>query len=268
MSRSRGRSKSAGKNHAGGLLVVEGLQKRFGGVNAVNGCTFTVREGAITALIGPNGAGKTTVFNLITGLIRPDAGSIEFKGEPLTDLRPFEINRVGLARTFQMLRLFSRLTVIENLMVAHPGATERPWDRLFRPLRVRDEEAAKERRAHGLLEMVSLEGKQDAEAGDLSYGQQKLLDIARCLATEADVLLLDEPVAGVNPRIRDHIKRLLAELKGEGRTILLIEHDMTFVMELADTVIVLDHGEKIAEGPPARIRKDRRVIKAYLGATR
>lgn len=247
------------------MLEVANLEKRFGGVRAVHDCDFTVEEGSITALIGPNGAGKTTVFNLITGLIRPDKGSIVFRGEPLIDLEPHEIFAQGIARTFQMLRIFPKLTALENLMLAHHGAAEGIFDRLFRPRLVGDEERSRTKRALEYLELVGLTEKKGFRAGDLSYGQQKLLDIARCLATEADLILLDEPVAGVNPVLREKIKKLLEKLKGQGRTILLIEHDMHFVMGMSDKVVVLDHGEEIAIGTPDKIKNDARVIKAYLG---
>jgi len=247
------------------LLNVTKLEKRFGGVQAVRDCDFSVEEGTITALIGPNGAGKTTVFNLITGLVRPDAGVISFRGEPLLDLEPHEIARVGISRTFQLLRIFPKLTALENLMIAHPGSAERMFDNLFRRRRVRDEEEAKRRRCLEYLELVGLREKAHVAAGSLSYGQQKLLDIARCLATEADLILLDEPVAGVNPVVRERIKEVLKTLKKEGKSILIIEHDMSFVMGLCDRIVVMDHGEEIAIGPPTSIKKDKRVIEAYLG---
>lgn len=247
------------------MLSVSKLEKRFGGVRAVHDCDFTVEEGSITGLIGPNGAGKTTVFNMITGLIRPDSGEITFKGEPLNDLEPHEVFKLGISRTFQMLRIFPKLTALENLMLAHPSRTEHVFDRILRPRLVRDEERTRTARAEEYLRMVGLYDKRHHKAGDLSYGQQKLLDIARCLATEADLIMLDEPVAGVNPVLRERIRALLLDLKKRGRTILLIEHDMGFVMTLCDKIVVLDHGEEIAIGTPAAIRKDKRVIKAYLG---
>ncbi len=247
------------------LLSVSRLRRRFGGVTAVKNCSFTVRENSITALIGPNGAGKTTVFNMITGLTQPDGGTITFRGEPLQDFAPHEIFHMGVGRTFQMLRIFPKLTVIENLMIAQPSQVEGVFDRILKRKRVRDEEKTKRQRALTYLKTVGLEKKQHWKAGDLSYGQQKLLDITRCIASEAELILLDEPVAGVNPRLREDIKRLLLRLKGQGRTILIIEHDMNFIMDLSDEVVVLDHGEEIAVGKPGQIRKNRRVIKAYLG---
>jgi ABC-type branched-subunit amino acid transport system ATPase component len=224
-----------------------------------------VEEGSIAGLIGPNGAGKTTVFNLLSGLIKPDSGEILFKGEPLIMLEPHEIFKQGMARTFQLLRVFPQLTVLENLMVASPGKGERILDPLLHPRLVKKSEAAKEERCREYLRFVGLEAKADTLAGDLSYGQQKLLDIARCLATESEFILLDEPVAGVNPTLRQSIKKILKSLQEDGKTILLIEHDMGFVMDLCDEIVVLDHGDEIAIGTPAQIKKNRKVIKAYLG---
>lgn len=247
------------------LLAVQDVEQEFGGVRALKDCSFEVKERSITALIGPNGAGKTTMFNAITGLVRPCRGRIILRGEPLLDLRTHEVFHAGIARTFQLLRVFPKLAAIENLMLAQPGRAEGMFDRIFRPRLVRDEEAGKRERAMEYLKLVGLDRHAATPAGDLSYGQQKLLDIARCLATEAELLLLDEPVAGVNPVLRTRIRKLLKRLKREGRTILIVEHDMNFVMDIADEVIVLDHGERIAAGPPKKIRRDKRVINAYLG---
>lgn len=247
------------------LLLVKGLHKNFGGVKAVNGCDFTVKKGSITALIGPNGAGKTTVFNLITGLVLPDEGSITFKGEELSTKQSHQIFSLGLARTFQLLRLFGKLSVLENLMLAHPGRDDGMFDLLFRRQLVFEEEKKKKLRCMKYLRMVGLDHMADVRAGELSYGQQKLVDIARCLASESELLLFDEPVAGVNPTLREGIKKLFLQLKKEGRTILIIEHDMNFIMDMSDEVIVLDHGEEIATGKPSLIKKNKKVIEAYLG---
>lgn len=246
------------------MLKITELKKHFGGVKAVNGASFTVKQGTITALIGPNGAGKTTVFNLITGLYKPDSGEMVFRGNVLTNFKPHEIFHLGLARTYQMLRIFPELTAEENLMIAHPKP-EGMFDKLLKPKKVKARERAHKERAHEYLRMINLYEKRHFKAGSLSYGQQKLLDIARCLATEADLILLDEPVAGVNPKIREDIQKLLIEIKKSGRTILLIEHDMNFVMGMSDQIVVLDHGDEIAIGPPSKIKKNKKVIKAYLG---
>ena len=247
------------------MLEVKNLTKHFGGVKAVDGATFKVEAGTITALIGPNGAGKTTVFNLITGLISADKGSVVFRGEYLSDHKPHEIYHLGIARTYQLLRIFPELTAEENLMIAHRGQHEGLFDVFHKPKYVKAEEKAKRERAHEYLKMVGLYDKRHYKAGSLSYGQQKLLDIARCLATEADLIMLDEPVAGVNPRLREKISDLLLTLKKKGRTVLLIEHDMSFVMGMSDTVIVLERGKEIAVGTPKQIKNNKKVIRAYLG---
>lgn len=247
------------------LLIVEKLEKNFGGVQAVRDCDFTVKQGSITGLIGPNGAGKTTVFNMLTGLVKPDSGRIVLKGNIINGMEPHEIFRLGIARTFQLLRIFPKLTALQNVMLAIPGKDEHPLDRVLRPGAVKKEEEARRIKAIEALRAVNLQEKMDLPAGDLSYGQQKLLDIARCVATDAELILLDEPVAGVNPRLREGIRDLLLEFRKRGKTILLIEHDMTFVMGLCDTIVVMDHGEEIAVGPPKEIRTNKRVITAYLG---
>lgn len=247
------------------LLSVENLERSFGGVKAVQNCDFTVEKGSITGLIGPNGAGKTTVFNMLTGFLRPDKGRITFDGVEIAGLEPHAIARMGITRTFQLLRIFPKLSALENVMIAVPGNDEHPLDRMFFPLRVRSSEKMRKEKAETLLRTVGLWEKKDLPAGSLSYGQQKLLDIARCLATDAKLILLDEPVAGVNPVLREKIKNILLDLKRQGRTVLVIEHDMSFVMGMCDTIVVLDHGEEIAIGTPASIKKNRKVIAAYLG---
>jgi ABC-type branched-subunit amino acid transport system ATPase component len=247
------------------MLAVKGLHKSFGGIKAVDGCHFSVRQGSITSLIGPNGAGKSTVFNLVTGLMQPDSGEVILKGEPVVGLPPHEIARMGVARTFQLIRLFPNLTVMDNLLLAKEHLGERLLNVLARPGVVKQEVRANRERCMEFLRLVGLAEKRDSLAKSLSYGQQKLAEIARVLATEADLLLLDEPVAGVTPAMRQQIHRLLLELRREGRTVLLIEHDMNFVMDLSDEVVVLDHGREIAVGPPEAVRSDPRVLEAYLG---
>ena len=247
------------------LLEVKNLEKSFGGIRAVQNCDFAVDENKIVALIGPNGSGKTTIFNMITGFIAPDRGDIHFKGEPIAGLQPHEIANLGISRTFQLIRLFPRLTAMENLLLAKNQEGEKFLSTILKPFYIKHEERANKERCLEFLKLVGLEDKKDYLAQSLSYGQQKLLEIARTLATEADFLLFDEPVAGVNPVMRAKIKHTLLKLKGEGKTFLLIEHDMRFVMNLADRIVVMDHGEEIAVGTPKQIQENPKVLQAYLG---
>lgn len=247
------------------LLEVKKLEKSFDGVKAVQDCDFTVEENKIVALIGPNGAGKTTVFNLITALIKPDKGDIHFKGEPVIGLQSYQIARLGIARTFQLIRLFPKLTAMENLLLAKRQEGESFISTIFKPRFIKHEEKTNRERCLEFLKLVGLEEKINSLAQNLSFGQQKLLEIARALATEADLLLLDEPVSGINPIMRAKIKNILLQLKEEGKTILFIEHDMKFVMGIAEKVIVMDHGEEIAIGKPKQIQKNQKVLDAYLG---
>ena len=230
------------------VLVVEGVRKSFGGVTAVNGVSFALEAGRIYGLIGPNGSGKTTLFNCITGLERRDAGRIVFKGERIDHLKPHQVANRGIGRTFQVIRVFPELTALENLLVVTRGAR-----------------ADAERRGRELLAFVKLEGLAGEYAGNLSYGQQKLVEFVRVLMTDPALILLDEPAAGVNRTLLNDLLGAVARLRDEGRTILLVEHDMKVVMGLCETVFVLDHGEKIAEGPPGLIQADERVIEAYFG---
>ncbi len=247
------------------LLKVKNLQKHFRGIRAVHDCNFIVDQNQIVALIGPNGAGKTTVFNLVTGLVRPDKGDIHFKGEPIIDLSSYQIARLGITRTFQLIRLFPKLTAMENLLLAKHQEGEKILSTILRTRYIKHEEQTNRERCLEFLKFVGLENKKNSHACNLSYGQQKLLEIARALATEADLLLLDEPVAGVSPIMREKIKELLLRLKKEGKTILFIEHDMKFVMDLADKVIVMDYGKEIAIGTPKQVQKNPKVLQAYLG---
>jgi len=247
------------------LLKIEKLEKHFNGIKAVQNCSFVVDENEIVALIGPNGAGKTTMLNLISGLIKPDKGHIHFKGEPLFGLQSYQIARLGLSRTFQLIRLFPKLTAMENLLLAKHQEGEDFLTTILKPKYIKYEEKINKERCLEFLKLVGLEDKRNSHAKNLSYGQQKLLEIARALATESDLLLLDEPVTGVNPVMREKIKNILLKLKKEGKTILFIEHDMKFVMNLADKVVVMDHGEEIASGTPKQIQKNPKVLQAYLG---
>ena len=230
------------------VLAVDGVRKSFGGVAAVAGVSFTLEAGRIYGLIGPNGSGKTTLFNCITGLERIDGGQVHFKGARIDGLKPSRVARRGIGRTFQMIRVFPELTALENLLVVTRGARE-----------------AAERRGRELLEFVKLERLAGEFAGNLSYGQQKLVEFVRVLMTDPTLILLDEPAAGVNRTLLNDLLAAVARLRDEGRTILLVEHDMKVVMGLCETVFVLDHGEKIAEGPPGLIQADERVIEAYFG---
>ncbi len=239
------------------LLSAEGLTKRFGGVAAVAGCSFAVPEGTITALVGPNGSGKTTVFNLLTGYLRADAGSITFAGRTLRRPDPTRLARAGLTRTFQQARIFPELTLVENLVVA----IQQPWHAIVRRAVGRADEA----RALGLLEEFGLEGHARERAGSLSYGQKKLLEFAAVLMGQPRLVLLDEPTAGVNPVMVESMERRVRELHARGLTFLVVEHNMNLVMRLCDPVIVLDHGTKLAEGPPSEVQSDPRVLDAYLG---
>jgi ABC-type branched-subunit amino acid transport system ATPase component len=223
----------------------------------VDGCSFGVPEGSVTALVGPNGSGKTTAFNLITGYARPDAGGVSFDSVRVRRPDPTRLARRGLTRTFQQARIFPDLTIVENLV----AAVQLPWLATFRP-RVRAVERA---RALELLEEFGLAGLAGDKAGTLSYGQKKLLEFATVLMSKPRLVLLDEPTAGVNPVLVEQIEQRVRDLNARGLTFLVVEHNMNLVMRLCDPVVVLDHGTKLAEGPPDAVRNDPRVLDAYLG---
>jgi len=249
------------------VLRVEGLVKTFGGLRALDGCSFEAAADGITGLIGPNGSGKSTLFNCVTGFYAHDAGRVSFGGAPLAGLPPWEIARRGIVRTFQQTRIFPRLTCLENLLFAPAGQPgEGLLPALLRPPRVRRREAVLRARAEALLARVELAPHADALAGSLSYGQQKLLELGRALMTEPRLLLLDEPAAGINPALLERLVELIRALHAEGKGFLVVEHDMRLVMTLCQRVVVLDYGQTIAAGTPEEVAHDPRVLDAYLGS--
>jgi branched-chain amino acid transport system ATP-binding protein len=250
------------------LLQTLGLRKEFGGLTAVDDVDFTVPEGSIVSLIGPNGAGKTTFFNMLTGVYKPTAGRVVFAGEDMTGMPPHAFTKRGIGRTFQNIRLFQNMTALENVLVGmHVRLKGNLFEAIVRTPRVRREEAAARTRARELLQFSGLRGRDDVIGRNLSYGDQRRLEVARALATQPKLLLLDEPTAGMNPQETADFTSFVGRLRGEeGLAVLLIEHDMRVVMGVSDRVTVLDYGEKIAEGPPEAIQKNERVIEAYLGA--
>jgi branched-chain amino acid transport system ATP-binding protein len=248
------------------LLSVHAVSKRFGGLNALSEVSFSVSRGDIYGIIGPNGAGKTTLFNALTGLYVPDAGDIRLAGRPLHGCKPHEILKAGLARTFQNIRLFANMTALENVMVGrHARMKAGVLGAVMRTPAVRREEAETAERAHALLKRVGIQRHSQVLAKNLSYGDQRRLEIARALASNPLLLALDEPAAGMNPVEKASLRELLLDLCKDGLTLLLIEHDVKLVMSTCSRVLVLDHGEKLTEGIPAEVRADPRVIAAYLG---
>ncbi len=248
------------------MLEVVDLEKSFGGIKAVDGCSLKVEQGSITGLIGPNGAGKTTLFNLITGFYAPDGGEIWFNGEIISGLSPHKIARRALTRTFQIPRELKEMTVLENLMVVPENqAGERIWNSFFRPGMVRRQERELRDEALEVLEFVELIDLANEYAKNLSSGQKKLLELARTLMAEPKMILLDEPGAGVNPTLMRKLTRNIENLRQRGKTFFLIEHDMDLIMNLCDTVIVMNKGRQLAEGTPDEIKKNESVLEAYLG---
>ncbi len=249
------------------LLDVRNLTKRFGGLVAVNDVTLGIAEGSISAIIGPNGAGKTTLFNLLTGIYKPDSGSITFMGKSLVGARPDQVNAAGMARTFQSIRLFPNMTVLENVMVGmHTRLNLSLIGTLLRLPSFNAQEQRVRQRATELIRFVGLAGKGDEISRNLPYGDQRRVEVARALASNPKLVLLDEPTAGMNPNESEEAMRLFRRVRDElGVTVVLIEHDMKVVMGISEHITVLDYGQKIAEGTPDEIRANPRVIEAYLG---
>lgn len=244
------------------MLRIQNLKKHFGGIKAVDNCSFEIKKNSITALIGPNGSGKSTIFNLISGVLKADSGKVLFDGKNITNMPVDEISNIGISRIFQKSRLFNNMTIKENMLLAFDNEDEKFWKSFFGLNKLTKE---KEEKIKEMLKLVKMHEHEAKYARNLSFGQKRLIEIVRAVINPHKLLMLDEPVAGVTPLLRKELSEVLLNLKKQGETIFIIEHDMNFVLNMADEVIVMDEGKVIAQGKPEQIKKNKQVLEAYFG---